>query len=577
MHTIFNTDEAAHQIERYATWIQGTIHPHASLWIVYLRFLILNLPSSGQLNEHLGLNSSTNQASWSRDPLSNSGASFMQRLSRILNDPISAMGYSDHWQLPMPSRGAFGRFHRYCPSCLAQGFHTILFSINGLSVCPAHGEKLGGCWNCGRSAHIDRWLNFHGPGVRCRCGIVLIRDDAVRKPIRDMAREGELDSILSWLLSARSTVFFHSPADTDVTPQTLGAQLIYWERAGLMQKAPASLHLQSLKAHALAKAERCCLSVCGIRSRAEQRERTEDAAKETDLLLIGIFKAVRRYIMKHVLAKATRSIAEIAMSGDRDSITKLIQAAGFDPNVWRFFLWWQACMGSVSLRDWFRRRLPQWERECQAMVKQPEQGDCLHFKMTAEEILWTNQHLYAAHLARLWCMGNVYRPIREAQWGRGALSLKPEGQGGVATAWTHGRTHDGSLFLWVDRPSGCWPLRTHTSETRQEKKRLSRQEREFIVAKATSSCVWYHPEEQTWTVEAGPRPCVDLDFKRRILLHHDAVEFILVKLQFDREDSKFAARCLDRPLATIAQTPKEAIQALKTAMHFYQRITQVPE
>lgn len=75
------------------------------------------------------------------------------------------------WMLRLAS----DRVLRYCPSCLAQGFHSPLCQIEGLEVCPAHGDTLRNtCGHCDapmpRYAWDRAFSHIHSPMHCKQCG-----------------------------------------------------------------------------------------------------------------------------------------------------------------------------------------------------------------------------------------------------------------------------------------------------------------------------------------------------------------------------------------------------------------------
>lgn len=181
------------------TWYVGSILPYASLWHTVNRAIWLNGLRPNELAEAAGMGrwrpASACEAMF--DPSIN-----IPRLARILGEKRSTFRNCTFSQL---SSNAAKRYVipqiRWCPVCIAHGYHSILGSLRLLAKCPIHGIPLQDhCPSC--RSHFPSSIHpahFWSPAI-CSCGATkLLLPETCRKPTLPVGATQAWAPVQKWL------------------------------------------------------------------------------------------------------------------------------------------------------------------------------------------------------------------------------------------------------------------------------------------------------------------------------------------------------------------------------------------
>jgi hypothetical protein len=86
-----------------------------------------------------------------------------------------------------------------------------------------------------------------------------------------------------------------------------------------------------------------------------------------------------------------------------------------------------------------------------------------------------------------------------------------------------------------------------------------------IALQCAPVCAWYDGDAQTWTTGPGIGPEVSDGTRRRRLLGKTKCFFAIVTLR-GSNGARFAAQSLSHPVAARANSPRDAINGLRTAL-----------
>ena len=131
-----------HSRRSRVVWHPGSTPPYSSLWITVQRFLILNQPTRCAFAQDFLVHPNAKHRI-SLDPHDTAGAVCpvrLHRFARALGEPLETFRHACVAQFPRAVWPFFGGFAA-CPDCLREGFHSVLFSFDGLDCCPLHGVK----------------------------------------------------------------------------------------------------------------------------------------------------------------------------------------------------------------------------------------------------------------------------------------------------------------------------------------------------------------------------------------------------------------------------------------------------
>ena len=163
------------------TWYPGTILPYASLWHTLLRATWLNDLRAGDIHNLV----EGKRRRKGESPFKERGARDVRTVVLALGETRRALSkFAVAEQFPFSLRTTFMLERlRWCPTCVAGGFHTLLGSIRLMTRCPIHEMPLiDACPGCGESFG----MRFRGLAVRlqpCRCGRTRLLDpESARQP-----------------------------------------------------------------------------------------------------------------------------------------------------------------------------------------------------------------------------------------------------------------------------------------------------------------------------------------------------------------------------------------------------------
>lgn len=563
-------------------WVPGTVQPFSSLWIVAQRFAILNRPSKLNFDKNFAALKKSQAyagADWEL-PLLEVQQSQILGIERLLGEAPGVFGRARLSQFPCAAQQLFYPELWWCWDCLVGGFHSVLFSLKGLQKCPHHKTQLVMSCRCERRVgHDSLAARLVRPG-HCKCGMRFLGARMARRPEVLPNRDACLKELDDWITGASQQIWYQLPDKRTTYPMSFKRHLKHWEQALLVSPPPASWCVPpDVQVHQVGPWSPKLHLALGAPSRSASRQAQAPAPSE-EFSCAPIFKSVRRYIAHHVLVNGSHWITALAMSSDSDKISSLVQCTEQTRGAWTTLLWWQGCVGSLSLRDWFRSCLPgvydekQFERDFLARGSRD-----LAWLSTAE-LSWIRRHLYAASLMFLW--ESAQRVTARAVAGFGATwgwgSAAPERfplrrQAYHAPGWSCVKDERGRLNLLVDTPQVDWipAVRGDRGARRMQAMQSEEARRLDIRTRCERTCIWYHSRTQDWLVHAGPTPKVSLDYMRRRLGGGERQFFYLVFHTNEDSSREFVGRCLLLPIAASADTPKAAIAALKMAVRHYRK------
>ena len=278
---------------RYA-WPNASARPFESLLILVLRFLWLNRPSPKEfsmsagltLYECLNLNLTTGRI--------HSRAIELSKFCQLVSVSESTLAVST--LVPFAASAIYDSF-RYCPQCLQSGYHTAIFQLHSLELCPEHYCSLvQGCSQCG--AGIPCTLearHFSHPLMCLNCAKQLVLETTLIDPPSRLHND-HIREIFDWYW------------EVDRIPKVVSSDWLQWGREVsvgapfielmIKRKAPSNLKLE----RSGFKAMEVRSALCGIPAREEDRklrkpglDRLEGRNEEKD---IETYKWFRRHLWR---------------------------------------------------------------------------------------------------------------------------------------------------------------------------------------------------------------------------------------------------------------------------------------
>ena len=370
--TLRDVDESsATWAHRRYTWRKGSIQPFSSLWITVLRFALLNRPKFDSLNEDL---QGPEAALLRRTIKFGSSLSWplhetvdIPSFARMLGEPLEAFRWSSIGDFPLGIQDLFGRATKICLSCMAQGFHTVIFSAGCIQCCPYHGDTLlHRCPDCGELLDDRSKANSGIVPRLCRCGREWLNERMARKPLSDAARDAAMADVVAWTEKVGSRCWAYVPnrphVDHALQHDTLHDHIERW-RVELGEATPTwlSLRLQSQRADStlVRYIERSGLkpsSLARLYSAGKAHLTASPQVLPWELRQepFRIFKCIRRYLVKHALGNRIGLLVWMGKNQSALKFRKCLQENRYAHVAWALLYWMQSShWGAMGARMWF--------------------------------------------------------------------------------------------------------------------------------------------------------------------------------------------------------------------------------
>jgi len=550
------------------SWHAGSILPYASLWHTVLRACALNALHPRDL-----------PSSRARPPArvelleNDSGRVDVTAFAHALGETPAAFQWSTLGSLPAWLRGALTVPRpRLCLSCLADGYHSALFSISLLDVCPIHGTPLIDHCHCSAPFHTTlHSLSDFATAGSCRCGrLHFFTHETCRRPTLPAHRAQSLSPLAAWL-DAMSGLIRPQNLDTALRQRVSGgpewvasvARVLGIEYpASLRPLAAPAVHVETVcyRAHSRT-APRCdCRAPRGTR-----HDENPTYCRATHVTTIC--GAVARHVRRHYAPNSLRWAARFMRSCDPLVIGEMLRCRDQARRAFTTMLWTRAIGLGIGQRRW-QERTPStdtWRHldrfiEASSLVCGAECND-------AELRHWLTCHAVRASLSGVWqkaeaCVTAIARS------GIAAWDDSPPDTSWCDSAWLARVTPGGVLFAspsTAPRPSAA----RATKVLRQAAYVAGQQaRRQTLLASCCGACLTWSPESG-WDVMESIVPA-DYDLRRRRLLgQEDGRAWFWL---YQTGDGRFVARWENARLQVLAATPRAAIIALRRGASEYQRI-----
>lgn len=578
-----------HSKRSRVVWHPGSTPPYSSLWITVQRFLMLNQPTRCAFAQDFLVHPNA-KARISLDPHGAAGAVCpvrLRRFARALREPLETFRHACVAQFPRAVWPFFGDFSA-CPDCLREGFHSVLFSFDGLDRCPVHGVKLGSRICCGTMSNTLVFHDNSTPPSTCCCGAAFMAFAVARSPKAYPERDRALGEVARWLMHAGSRCWLGQK-----NPPGVEAPLAqFTQRVARLQIAldlPGTLP-RWVATRDASPWDPCTAAIMtfgssrmhgpGLQGNGSQwlegRPTSPYAYQQT---VFGDFKAICRYLRHHILGGGRRWIARFVRAGDTRTVQALITAGGEQARrAWALLIWWQTCICDLKMENWLTFRPFRWVSVpgVPELVGQPSRRKTfLPNANSAQE--WMTRWISAIALLGFW------RHTAEAAALDSAPRLAMIGKGILGTRalpdWSLGISQDNRLVLCVDHSDKpCWQAaaRQTKSERQATSNACATHRFEQLRSACAPPCIWFHGDTAEWTSGAGAMPDELRDCKRhRLLAGTQKLWFTIFPwTQAPCSGRAFVARCLSLPLAATGSSPRHAVRNLKYAVKRYQNLQQ---
>ena len=491
-------------------WHPGTTPPYSSLWITVLRFLMLNQPTPYAFAQDFLVHANgrakilldAGEAGSVNCPIR------LARFARVLREREAVFRHAHLGQFPTAARALLGDFV-VCRACLREGFHSLLFSVKGLTHCPVHGLALGRQVCCETLANTLMVGDPRRPYGRCICGEAWLDLPNARFPVKHPERDALLGELAAWI--HRVSVGQPSPSQRPKGPSVAGPAPPYARIKAAMSAADCAPGWVLAPDYSPQEGAALVTLTYGAikvpvgdlhHNPVPWLGRHAFSPYAFQHTLFCDFKAINRYLRHHTLGAQRRWIARFVRARDIQAIEDLLSAGGESARrAWTVLLWWQSCVRDLNLQNWFTSRPCRLAGVCEvpAWIDERRRPACaLPGSAGAREwvVRWVSALGLQAHWQRSLALAGQANSPAIALIGMGIAEARQMPQ------WSLGVTREARLVLCADRTMGPgWQAGCRRG--REERRRRHDEAFQSRIARVRAvcqqPCLWYHGDALEWT------------------------------------------------------------------------------
>ncbi len=579
--------------------------PLASLWHTVHRVAALNAIKISELPFDMSLGGrATAQANLLFNETLRYGANAGEALSvsalaAALGEPVQAFAWSHFGGLPQSCGCLFLPFLRICPMCLAQGYHSALFSVRLLTRCPLHQCAFVEDCACGQrfNTTVDRQALLRAG--HCACGrTAYFTANTCRRPSMEPEALRALLPIAAWLQEMTKVsrpVPAHARLRQAHNRVFLSSLTIWCDKLGIGYPAelvptqrPASFSWSETpvgKSSPLRQAPGA--SADGAASRRRSLWRDNEATT--------IYRAMLRHLRRHV-ARATESFA-VGFLLDPNPLA-MARAMRDDRRAMVAFaeMLFCYCMERLAMQRRWPYRSPHglgWRIEDRLDDPAVEAGHEGAQGLSPDARAWVVRQAAAAMVTHAWrrAQGTALAAVRSglADWTgvRACYSTGPGiGQADeISPNWylapppyqvTWATALVGNRLRFVSSPAHVridWTLPLPNKAARVRAWHRAEEARLAVVDRACHGPTLTWSEREGWQVCEAARPTGG-QVKRHWLMVGKGVR---VHFWVFVSDGRFVARGCEVAVQAFGESAREAIHALRAAVRQFRRRYELPK
>lgn len=576
--------------EGQLTWHAGSVLPYASLWHTVLRAVHLNalrtreLPfsASGAWDRPHATDLLFNEASIYGQP-----AVCVPAFAQALGEPIEAFEWSHLGSLPRSLRCIVVPTARICPECIALGYHSALYSLKPLPVCPIHRCAFLERCACGRPfSCVMKSTQLWDAALGCPCGKThFFARETCRRPALDRAETRPLTALARWL-DRMATVSLPRPASKEaklVHSELFEHGLATWCRE-LGVHYPADLAGRDNPAIPTFRCAWTNLSpVPRTASRHSNRHRDPPASQSVwrETPECSVYRAFERHLRRHVTRHCAAITAEFLALPDPLSMAQKMKSSAQAQVAFAELLFVGGMEPWARARRWPNRGTRQdpgdRDRDSHRDIGSAEIDDSRADQQgLSERSPWLIAQVAAARVLFAWSRAQLLALLCTRQgiadWTsigytyRGTwFSVPPPEQVSWAAAVIGERQL--KVAFWPGTSCLDWtlPLPDKSRRQRDWATALNRRRAALDAACAGPCLTW--SVTQGWRVQPSAHPRNGEIPKRHALLGvGEAASCWLFYCC-----GQYTARACDLPLQALGESPREAFDGLRRAYRQYQR------
>ena len=559
------------------TWYPGTVLPYASLWHTLARATWLNDLRPGDIRSRV----EGKRHEEGEQLVEHRGERESRAVASALGEPQSALlQFPVIEQFPAMVRAVYMvQGLRWCPACVAGGFHTLLGSIQLVTRCPIHAVALiEACPQCADGFR----MRFGGLAVRpqpCRCGRTrLLEPRSARRPSLGADDVAAWAPVARWVTAVGEVTRSASP-NSGLAPQIELALTARWCRDLGIDYPQCFDDESSLWPDGQERARWSSYQArSGNLGGAAASERPDSGSSWPAPWQSKVYRAMGRHLRRHGLAHPDRRITPLMDTLDPAAFAMKMAAR---PKVRAAFcemLWARHLEPRVELRRWPNRPAPLGADPDPALVRTTSVELLNGIEglskggppISVQARLWMAHHATAVEARRAW--GRAWRQTQSSiadGWADWCIEDGEPGEqsqlGGAV--WFCRCVGGRQQFVGYVRDAGnaAVAVGVPTKQQRGDALAGARLEpRRRVEALADRPCLGWDRRDG-WRVEQGARP--DDDVQRVALLHAGPRSACWIF----QCGGRFVVRMEDGVIQVSGATAREALCGLRDAAVQYSR------
>ena len=553
------------------TWYPGSIRPYASLWHTLMRVASLNGHKASELpGWPVGLR--TNLHSYrSLKPLHNPGDAFTTAvLAQALREAPTAFRWSHLGSLPLWLRPLVTPGFRVCLACLDEGYHSALYSLRLLQVCPIHSHPLLEHCHCGRPFHDKLTSADLSRRGCCPCGrLIYFTPKVCRVPTMTDHQTRALDAVALWLEALSRIVRSNQwRARSPLTSEETAIRWV-WEISKFLGLAypnclarPPTPPVASWLAAAHAQPDIFPRQFTPISGQAPALTRH---AYWADTPANHVYKSVSRYLRKHGVRRGDYWVRHFRSLNSHE-LQQVMQHEPEAVTAWTEWAWAQRVETEVLTRRFPYR--PPWTESTDPFCGRLTLNGIYACPLTLKSAaisprsplqVWLEYQAAGFTLLQHWCAASYQAQVITNDLSEDAVRRQDP------LDWFAGLHPDGHwLFIGHAQAPGAAPVRwprlpLPNKASRQYAWLKAREESlQAVLSTCTGPCLTWHPHDG-WLVSQAAQPRLAHCKRHKMLgLSGHNPTFWLFEA-----GEEFVARMCDVRLQVFGRTPKDAIADLR--------------
>lgn len=557
------------------TWYPGSVLPYASLWHVTRRAAALNCLALENFPRKYKNSKSTLRLLFNdaANPLDIDAFSGMlgERKQAFLSSHFGNLTKSFHFFV-YPCI-------RICMQCLVQGYHSALFSIRLLDVCPIHQSELISYCQCGRIFTPQLSVSDLLHPQCCECGgLAYYSLQTCRYPLLSAKETKVFEPIVTWLDQLSKVI----RPKFDSIDDEIEEQKRWCNSAKQLCKA-IGISYPNVFIETEGKFGRMTVVYCSGALSPDSISKKNPHLKRSifenywweDTPATWTYRAMSRYLRRHVVSNSQRWFERFIKTYDPIEIANILISFPEAKLAFTEMIWASIVEPMVGERRWPDRKTPDTPSgryigilALSGITPHRERSSDVPDCLISARNSWLEYQATGKLLLEL--------------WSQAFYQAHGSSQSGVAdwrTKWRASADHFSWAAIPMEHKKFVFLNAVHDNVKLVPRPRLSKDERRVLYNNSQNEAFLYVCKSceglcLTWTAldgwhtEAGIQPTKD-DWK----IHRLAgVPGIHPKTWLFQEKGKFILRLVTTKLQVICDTPAEAFKAMRECAKQYQKM-----